>query len=153
METIDYTLNIAQGLGRLNFNATEQDVINWLGVPEKTEKDLPGTVDYFYNNKGIHITFFYFENDHKTGKPLLDDLQIRSDKVIYNGKNLYELQKTELLNLVKQIHKQQNAKYEFDYELHELDEDDHEEYSFDNIGLRLWFDREKLDDVCIYKPE
>ena len=144
---IDYTLNFGIGIGKMEFLWNQEEIINYLGPPDEIKKDiyegLPNeySIDLIYDSLGIKISYNYYNDIPEKAEFFLE-------KAIVDTQNLYNLSKKDILKLISKTHLNKNLKFEYSLEKTDLDEF----YSFDNIGLSLWFEYDKLTDVSVYYP-
>lgn len=145
---MDYSFTIGR-LGDISYSLPENKVLELLGKPDFIEEEklitdeIEETQKYYYNNLGINLNFYYYDKEYY-------GLSIFTDHIIFKGKNLYNLEKKQVLICIEDIYIEK--KYHFDYE-HETNSINEDFYDFTNIGLKLWFDDNVLSDVCISKPE
>lgn len=145
---MDYNFNKNEPFQGLGFNVTEIEVIDILGIPESRVRydDSPGEYQQWYNydNDTVSIIFHY-ENFE------LDYITYHTSCLYINGKNLFDLEKQEILEMMLLIsyYSLENA---FDESREEYDIL-YESYYFKDVGLTLWFEDDDLDDVCISAPE
>jgi len=151
---MNYLFKIGWGFGNIPFDATESEVLNLLGEPDKIERDVyvnenedikDETVDYYYDKIGLSFKFFYFNNE-------LDEMAIFTNKLIYNDENWFSLSKRTILKTIKEIYKERNLVYSYKIEKYNIYDLKIDNYGFDAIGLTIWFENNKLDDLCINKP-
>ena len=143
---MNYIFEIGQGFGNIPFNISDNDIKKILGKPDLFHKEIgveTYTSNYQYFNYGLDISFIHFDNFD-------NDIQIQTDKIILNNKNLYSLQKNKILNMIKKEHKLRKIKYKFESQKYEFtDAENQDEYEFEQIGLTLWFKKNKLSNVCV----
>ena len=70
--------------------------------------------------------------------------------MIYEGKNWYNYDKNELIEIIKNIYKKKN--YTFDFDITEIDCINEKQLDFFEIGVTLFFHNDKLKSVDLSKP-
>ena len=146
---MDYAFKPGIGLGAITFSQTPSEIVETFGKPDlhRTEKGIDCETIYMnYDNLGIHLTFVFIDN-HES------DLQIHTHKLIYNQQDWYDLKKPELLKVIESLYKEQDLNFQFDYELYEYDTYNEEEYSFEDIGVTVWFKSDKANNICLSVPD
>ncbi len=139
---MNYNLTIGKGLGSIQFDFRKKEILNVLGKPEKIIRD-DDFVSLKYPNFGL---FFDFEKE----KNKLIDLNIHTTKISYKNKNWFNCNKTDLFEIIKDIYKTENVK--FDYSYSKIKVINEEQFDFDEIGVTLFFKKNKLTNVALSKP-
>jgi len=143
---MDYIFKIGQKFGDIPLNITDKDINKILGKPDNFNKETGVecyTSNYQYLKQGLDISFIHFDKFD-------NELQIQTNKIIFNNNNLYSLQKNKILSIIEKEHKLRKIKYEFECQKYEFsDAESEEEYEFEQIGLTLWFVKNNLSNVCI----
>ncbi len=142
LNNIDYNFKIGKGIAGINFDYSLQDVLKLLGKPDKKQED---SVSLYleYRQYGLFLSY------EKENKELID-LGIGTEQLIYEGKNWYNFNKNELIGIIKNIYKKKN--YTFDFETSEIECINEEQLDFYEIGVTLFFNKNKLESVDISKP-
>jgi len=151
---MNYLFKIGVGLDNISFDAKESDVIKLLGKPNKIERDSyidekqgfnDETIYYSYDNLGIFIKFNYFDNEYY-------GLTINTNKLIFNNQNWFLLTKRKIINIIKEVYREKDLSYTFEKEKLNVYGCEVEKYEFETIGLTIWFENNKIDDLYINKP-
>jgi len=126
------------GLGDLKFGATKKDVEKAFGKPQETENievedDLSDAQVWSYEEKGLSV---FFENDFDE---LLTCFDTNNDDFTLFGKNVFDLKKDKIIELMKQ-----NG-YS-DYESEDEDWGEHR-LSFNDAVMDFYFDDQSLVSV------
>ncbi len=130
---MNYNFKIGKGLGQIT---------NLLGVPDKIIDDKE-FISLQYNNLGLLI-------DYESENDQLIDLNIYTKTFLYENKNWFQFNKNDLLQTVRNIYNKMNLEYDLNYnKINSLNE---EQYDFDDIGITLFFNENKLSNVCVSKP-
>ena len=139
---MNYNFKIGDGFADIKFDYTHNQIINTLGKPNKIyNEDVLFALEY--DKLGLY--FSYNKHNNK-----LSELDIFTEKISYLNKNWYSLKKRNLLNEIKNIYKNKKLKYKFSYDKYEELKD--EQYNFHEIGVTLFFENNKLYNVCLAKP-
>ncbi len=139
---MNYNFEIGQSFAGINFNFPVKKTLKLLGKPDKTYKD-DFSLYFQYNNLGLYLTY---EKENKKWA----DLGIQTDKLFYEGKNWYDYNKNELIKLIKEIYKKK--KYNFEFDITELECTEEQQYNFYEIGVALFFNNNFLTNVIVSKP-
>ncbi len=146
---MDYVFEVGKRFGNIPFYISNTEIKKILGKPDSFNKETGVECciyDFNYIAYGLDISFIHFDNFD-------DDIQIQTDKIIFNNKNLYFLKKDKIITLIEKEYEERNLEYKFEYETLEFsDAENQEEYNFEQIGLTLWFTKNKLDNVSVSKP-
>ncbi len=142
MKKINYNFEIGKSFAGLKFDIPIENAIQQLGKPMRTYKDELGT-SLLYDNIGI-ILSYEKENQKWT------DLGIQTDKLIYDEKNWYDYKKNELIKIIKKIY--QKKKYNFEFDKTKIECTQEEQFDFYEIGVALFFNKNKLTNVIVSKP-
>ena len=139
---MDYNFKIGKGIAGINFEYPVQKVIQILGEPDKKYED---TVSLYlqYDKHGLLLSY------EKENQKLID-LDIETEKLIYEGKNWYNYDKNELIEIIKNIYKKKNNTFDFD--ITEIDCINEKQLDFFEIGVTLFFHNDKLKSVDLSKP-
>ncbi len=156
---MDYILKIGESFSGINFDWDKAQIEEKFGKPsdvweDKTEMEenaILSTVEYTYEDEAVSFIFEHFNNNFL-------GLSIYPDKAFLDDKNLFELTKNEIFELVSnhsEITAEEAHEPILDAEI--IDGEDEElanteQYSFDDIGLTFWFDGDALVDLCISAP-
>jgi len=149
---MNYLFKVGSGLDNLTFDTTESDALKLLGNPDKIEREVyenayesikDETVRFYYKSSGLKLKFNYFDNEY-------DGLTISTNKLIYNSEDWFSLSKRKVIKIIKEIHQERNLVYVFEKEKYKNSET--EEYNFNAIGLTIWFEDNRVDDLCIFRP-
>ncbi|MFV0531072.1 MAG: hypothetical protein ACK5MD_06500 [Flavobacteriales bacterium] len=129
------------GIGKIRFIHNTSDIISLYGRAE--EMDIHNETEcvayeYFSNITRLSV-FFHYDN----GK--LDYTSIHTEKLIVNNVEISNMNREELLSHIKDFHKSLNVEYQEQFEDNDLDIS----HSFDNIGLTVWFEDNKISDICV----
>lgn len=143
----DFTFKPGAGLGALDLGMEADAIKELLGEPEAVEEFVTDdnangfeekTVSYEYPDMELSLQFFYYDN-------IFEGYQIFSGKLVVDGQNLFEADKAQVIQVVKNLHAKASKAY-----LYQRTEEDGETYLFyPNIGLTLWFEGDQLTDSCI----
>ncbi len=146
---MDYTLKIGEGIGKINFNYNNEDIVKLLGKPDNIEKKTGNKCyrnTYIYNKQGIRFTIDFDEfADPKY------ETAIMTEKLSFRNKLWNKLTKDEIINIIKTEHKKRKIIYDCKYELHDYSDNNFEEYVFNKIGITLYFKDNKFDGAYILK--
>lgn len=133
------------------------EIIELLGEPteefkEIFEEKISGD-DYsqclFYNDLGITI-YFNFDNGE------FINYNIASDKVVLDGIALHSLKKNEIFQIIAKYSRvtPDEAFVDFDKMIgNKFDESFGQQYSFDDIGVVIWFNKNKFDEISVNSIE
>ncbi len=142
INNIKYNFEIGKSFAGIDFGFPVKKALRLLGKPDKTYKDKLSL--YFqYNNLGLYLTY---EKEQKKWT----DLGIQTDKLIYEGNNWYDYNKEKLLKIIETIY--YKKKIDFDFDITKLDYFDEEQYNFYEIGVTLFFNKTKLTNIALSKP-
>ncbi len=141
---MDYNFQIGKGIAGINFDYTVDRVIQTLGKPDKRQED---SVSLYlqYERFGLFLSY-----EKQKQKQKYIDLSIETDILLYEGKNWYNYNKTKLLKIIQKIYKKKN--YIFDYNLTKIDTIKECQYNFFEIGVTLFFQKNKLKSIDVSKP-
>lgn len=149
---MDYNFIPGKSFGKISFSDTEADILYKLGEPKFKESDIYDdennydvTTDYEYPDLGLEIKFNYFNHGYS-------GLTISSRKALINSKNIYDLEKNELLKVFEAIYKQRGIPFNPKVEVHDMVEYNEYNYELDEIGVTLWFLGNKLNDIYLTAP-
>lgn len=135
----------------IEFEFSEKKVIEILGHPDKITKETHqnpnNTVDfdiiYYYYKQNIEIMFYYYDN-------IYNKLAIFTRNLMINNIEIFKLKKREILEIISKI-----SNYTLDRAFIEsVRLDDNlvsEQYDFDDIGITLWFENDRLNEICLFK--
>ncbi len=156
---MDYILKIGESFSGISFDWDKDQIEEKFGKPsevweDKTEMEenaLLTTVEYTYEEEAVSFIFEHFNNNFL-------GLSIYPDKAILDGKNLFDLNREEIFELVSkysEISEEEALEPLLETEVIDGDDDEianTEQYSFDDIGLTFWFAEDALVDLCISAP-
>jgi hypothetical protein len=142
--TADITFKPQVGFGKILFSFQEDDIIKVLGQPDEKFIDTFDENEYSvhldYEKLGIY-TGIYYEN----GK--FDYLSIFSEDIILDDVRFSTLTKSKIISFLKEYHVKNNIKLKYEYQ---YDKDVNEEnYFYENIGLTIWFENNKISNICV----
>ncbi len=161
---MDYIFHFQKGIDKISFLDSEQKVISILGIPDKIERtdnkgNLCNDIDLVYSHLGITIMYtIYYLPDPLT--EFYSD-EIESIKMIialnqtfnFEGNNWFELSKRQILKIIRELSIRYNVEYKYDYEKIEFEDFTSEQYTFDKMGIDIFFEDGKLSNVFVSKPE
>ncbi len=139
---MDYNFKIGVGLGKIKFEYSKNQVLKILGKPDKIIDD-----EYFLSFKYYELGLFI---DYEKEQDKLTDLNIHTTYFLYRGKDWFRYNKKNIIKEIKKIYK--SKKIKFDYMSSNIDILNEEQYDFDEIGITLFFKKNKLSNVCVSKP-
>lgn len=143
---MDYTFKPDVPFAGISFEDTEAQVIEKLGQPDNREVDAEGDnkeVTLEYEELGLNIVFNYIDDEQMP-------LDIFTDQLIVEGKDLYELDETDALHLLTRLG---DSNEEEAYITHNDTQDGEEVmYSFDALGITIWCIDGQVVDVCVTVP-
>ncbi len=149
---MEYNFIPCKNFGKISFADTENDILNKIGKPKyinteiyEDEDNYDKTIYYEYPNFGVSIKFNYYNNEYH-------GLTISSKKAFLNKKNLYKLDKNEIITDVEQIYKQMKLPFNPEIETHDMVEYKESKYDFDEIGVSMWFSNNTLNDIYFTAP-
>lgn len=146
---MDYTLKIGKGLGLINFNYREKDILKLLGEPDNLEKKTGNkcyTNTYIYNKYGIRIIIDFDE----FAEPKYETA-VMTERLKFKNKLWNNLSKNEIIKIIKTEYKNRKLEYDYNYELHDYSDNNFEEYNFDKIGVTIYFKNDRFDGAYILK--
>ncbi len=139
---MNYNLEIGKSFAGIDFNYPVDKVMNLLGQPDsKYIDDL--SMYLKYNELGLYISF---EKENKKWT----DLGIQTERVVYEGKKWNEYNKKDLFKIIKKIYLEK--KYPFEFDTTEIDCTNEKQYNFYEIGVTLFFDKDKFKSIALSKP-
>jgi hypothetical protein len=134
-------IKVKEGLGKIRFLSSIEDVINILGEP--TEDEAINEVDDSHHSRLLHydhlgLSASFDEEENWT----LTSIAISEEEYNINGVNLIGLNKTEFLEKIKSLNLGEFIKEEFN-------EDDYEStvLNFDDSHLTCWFENDELQEI------
>lgn len=136
-------LEFHQGIGIFKFSMKEKDlkkIISKCLDLEYTIEKRDQTVVYFCSNKSVDLNFYFHYN--KRG---LDYLSIHTSDLTLNGVNIKNMKQAAVIDLVERYHTLNFVGFKYTLE----DIDDEVFINFTNIGLSIWFEEEKITDICV----
>ncbi len=139
---MNYNFQIGKGIAGINFDFSVDKVIQLLGEPNQRYED---SISLYLQYEKLGLLLAYEREKEKW-----IDLDIKTKKLIYEGKNWYDYDKNELIEIIKYIYKKNN--YTFDFDLTELDVIGEEQYDFYEIGVTLFFNKNKLKSIDVSMP-
>lgn len=150
---MEYNFIPGKKFGKISFTDTEKDIVRKIGKPKSTNIEIyqdddnyDKTIYYEYPDFGISIKFNYFNNEYH-------GLTISSKKALLNSKNLYELNKNEIINTLEQIYQQRQIPFKPEIEIYDMSEYEEYKYDFDEIGVSMWFSNNILNDIYLTAPD
>ena len=136
----NFNFKINAGILGIDFTFTPDRVINALGTPLHEEYFEDGEILFEYTLKDNHIfLFFHYDNSP------FDYLSIHLKKLIILEHNIYELNKFELIDILRKYHLHNDVYFKMDIS----SDEDEEIIAFPNIGLTAWFENSEISDICI----
>ena len=139
---MNYNLNIGKSLDNINFNYSVNKVIQLLGKP-KEMADNGITLHLNYLDLGL---LFSYEKENTKWT----DMDIQTDKIIYNNTDWYSMEKKELIDTIKKIYSEK--KFTYNFHKSEVEILNEQQYNFYEIGVTLFFYYNKLTNVTVSKP-
>ena len=139
---MNYNFEIGKSFAGIELDISVPNAIKRLGNPIRTYKDRLG-MSLLYDNIGL-ILSYEKKNQNFT------DLGIQTDKLIYDGKNWYDYNKNDLIKIIKKIY--QKKKYNFEFDKTKIECTEEEQFDFYEIGVALFFNKNKLTNVIVSKP-
>lgn len=140
-----YEWKLGESLGEIRLDMTEAEVKKVLGTPDEIEKEQhredEGLIDvksWYYAEIELMISFHYLDGQYL-------GMIIFAQRFDYGGKNLFDLSKEEVLEMLGEASAKANV--EFDIEID--NEDNAEIYHFSNLDLICWFENEQLTEIGI----
>lgn len=132
------------GFGNILFKQSQDEISSILGLPQEKEidqvNDSDYTVIYLYTVLGYSLHFHYENN-------ILEYFSIHLKRIIFNGEDLSTITKGRIIEVIKNYYLREQLTYDGS---HSFDKDmDEEIYSFDAIGLTIWFEKNQISDICI----
>ena len=129
------------GWGEITLGMKLDKLMQILGLPDNTEcindSPFPETKILSYYEKGVYL--FFNTNDQQ-----LNLIEIDSPETLLWGENIFSLNEKSIIELFKK-----NGFLNPEIELHEMGE---KRYSYDAIGLDLFFENNVLVAVSIAEP-
>lgn len=146
---MDYNYYNKKAFLGLSLNFCEQQVVDLLGNPDKIEKEIYSKKDneseiditYIYKKYKIKIMFNYY-------KSALLGMSIFTKKMLIDNIDLFNLNKEEVLKKISKLSKVSIINALND--VINLKSYNSVEYKFNDINFMLWFEDDKLDEICIY---
>ncbi len=139
---MNYNFEIGKGIAGINFEYPVKKVIQILGKPDKKHED---SVSLYLQYRKYGLLLAY----EKENKEFID-LDIETENLIYEGKNWYNYNKKELIEIIKYIYTKK--KYTFDFDTTEIDCINEQQLDFHEIGVTLFIRKNKLKSVNVSKP-
>ncbi len=161
---MDYIFHFQKGVDNIHFNYSEQKVISILGEPDNIERSankgkLCNDIDLSYKRLGISImyTIFYLPDpntDYYSDEiESIDMIICLNRKFVFEGIDWFELDKKQIIKIVRELYSRYKIKYICDYEKTEFEDFTSEQYTFDEIGLDITFNDGHLRRIFVQKPE
>jgi len=134
----------------LDFNSNPKKVIEVLGKPDKSERyyykglqSVEYDETFFYDGDCLRIIFSFIDNE-------FENTSFFVKKLFVSDVDVFSLKKKEIVEVFKNLSDSKD-------DLSKLDKcfvDDYlsETYSLSDLGVTLWFENDKLDEVCIDEP-
>lgn len=135
-----------KGMGNISFTSTEEEIIAILGKPETRE-----VID---EGDGFHSVELYFDQQdisvflHYDGKDF-EYLSIHSNNLLFNGIDFRKENKTTIVDNIEAYYAANKIKMDLKIEK-DLPE---YVYTYDNIGLTIWFENEEIVDISVELPQ
>lgn len=135
------------GLGDVLFSFDKEDEVSKI-LGDSAER----SIDTFNDNEYvIHLDYWnldvfislYFENK------VFDRLSIHTQDVILNGFRFSLHNQTEILSFIKEYHN--THKLDFIEIIEDMESVEEICYTYDTIGLTIWFDENGISDICVQK--
>ncbi len=137
------------GFGKILFSfSKEEDVLKVLDTSHEREiyafNDNEYVIYLDYLDINISVSL-YFENK------VFDHLSIHTPDAILDNFQFSRHSQSEILTYIKEYH----SIYKLDFAKKEEYDKDVDEtcFTFDNIGLTIWFDGKGISDICVYKSD
>jgi hypothetical protein len=146
-DNLDYTFHVGEGIGLINFNLTENELLKLLGTPDDIDIDLyeekvEETKRLHYTQRGLMITISMYDR-------IVDPLKIFTNKLYINGIDVYKFDMpTDFRSYVQKAY--ESLQIEF-IDTAQNNESELELYC-PRLGLTAWFQDDKLIDLCLEKP-
>jgi hypothetical protein len=149
MEEKDKDINIVFkpqiGFGEVLFSFNkEEDVLKILGTSAERSVDIFNDEEYAiyldYWNLDISVSL-YFENNR------FDYLSIHTQDVILDGFCFSLHNQTEILSFIKEYHNV--YKLDFVEKIEDIESVEEICYTYDTIGLTIWFDKIGISGICV----
>jgi len=134
----NFAIEPLKGYGDLEFEMTLDEVVEILGKPDSQEKIEPAEEDS--NGNIVVLDYYdldfalYFEGDKN---PKLYNFYTFNDKTTLFGAKLFDLNKDEIIELMKQ-----NG-----HERYTEDTDDGDCVTFDDVNIDFYFDENELVEI------
>lgn len=135
-----------KGMGKISFTSTEEEIVAILGKPETREVIEEGdgfhSVELYFDQHDISV-FLHFD-----GKDF-EYLSIHSNNLLFNGIDFSKENKTTIVENIEAYYSANKIKMDL------VIEKDLPEYvyTYDNIGLTLWFENEEIVDISVELPQ
>ena len=135
-----------KGMGNISFTSTEEEIVAILGKPETRE-----VID---EGDGFHSVELYFDQQdislflHYDGKDF-EYLSIHSNNLLFNGIDFRKENKTTIVDNIEAYYAANKIKMDLKIEK-DLPE---YVYTYDNIGLTIWFENEEIVDISVELPQ
>ncbi len=139
---MNYNFEIGKSFGGIYFNYSVDKIVKMLGEPDSKYND---NISMYleYEKLGIYVSY---EKENKKWT----DLGIQTTKLLYEGKKWHKYNKNELLKIIKKIYKKRN--YIFDFDITEIEYTEEKQYTFYEIGIALFFQKNKLKSIDVSMP-
>ncbi len=135
-----------KGMGEVLFTSTEEEIIDILGKPESREINDEGdgfnSIELYFDQHDISI-FLHFD-----GK-IFEYMSIHSNNLLFNEIDFSKENKTTIIDNIEAYYKEN--KIEIDLQI----EKDLPEYiyTYNAIGLTIWFEKEEIVDISVELPQ
>jgi hypothetical protein len=135
-----------KGMGKILFTSTEEEIIAVLGKPETREVIEEGdgfhSVELYFDQHDISV-FLHFD-----GKKF-EYMSIHSNNLLFNGIDFSKENKTTIVKNIEAYYSANKIKMDLAIEK-DLPE---YIYTYDNIGLTIWFEKEEIVDISVELPQ
>lgn len=133
------SFKINKGINNILFSNTEDEILSILGNPISQEYDKDADSKRFYYENFLIV--FHYE------KGMIDYLSIHLKSLFLNGTDISSLQKEKLIDFLRNIYKENESPYQYEY----IEDDIEESYFFEGIGLTVWYEDNNVSDICVHE--
>jgi hypothetical protein len=135
-----------KGMGKISFTSTEEEIVTILGKPETREVIEEGdgfhSVELYFDQQDISVFLHYDGKD-------FEYLSIHSNNLLFNGIDFSKENKTTIVDNIEAYYAANKIKMDLAIEK-DLPE---YVYTYDNIGLTIWFENEAIVDISVELPQ
>jgi len=135
-----------KGMGKISFTSTEEEIVAILGKPETREVIEEGdgfhSVELYFDQLDISVFLHYDGKD-------FEYLSIHSNNLLFNGIDFSKENKTTIVDNIEAYYAANKIKMDLAIEK-DLPE---YVYTYDNIGLTIWFENEAIVDISVELPQ